>query len=49
MKHFLEDLKEQFLSKVTDDTANGLITFLKGLISTSIEVEGGDSLFKGLG
>ena len=27
---FLEDLKEQFLSKVTDDIANGLIKFLAG-------------------
>ena len=37
----------KYLSKEHDDTAQGLITFLKGLISTSIEV-GGESLFRGL-
>lgn len=33
---FLEDLKEQFLSKVNPDTANGLITFLAGLSSEEV-------------
>ena len=44
---FLEELKNQFLSKVTDDTASGLITFLQGIIAAALEV-GGESLFRGL-
>ena len=37
----------QFLSKTDDDTAQGVITFLKGLITAALEV-GGESLFRGL-
>lgn len=37
----------QFLSKIYDDTAQGVITFLKGLITAALEV-GGESLFRGL-
>ena len=37
----------QFLSKTDDDTAQGVITFLKGLITATLEV-GGESLFRGL-
>lgn len=40
-------LGELFLSKINPDTAEEIITFLKGLITASLEV-GGESLFQGL-
>lgn len=37
----------KYLSRIEDDTAEGFINFLKGLITASLEV-GGESLFRGL-
>ena len=47
IKNIIQNLDSKFLSKLTPDTAQGLITFLKGIISSSLEV-GGESLFRGL-
>lgn len=50
-KEAIESLKDLYLSKVKNDTASGLITFLKGLVSEGgIEVGGFiDSLISGTG
>ena len=42
-----ETLKDLFLSKINPDSAADVITFMKGLITASLEV-GGESLFRGL-
>lgn len=50
-KEAIESLKDLYLSKVKNDTASGLITFLKGIVSEGgIEVGGFiDSLISGTG
>lgn len=44
---FLREISRKYLRKDIPDTASGLITFLKGIITAALEV-GGESLFRGL-